>query len=867
MDLLREILRWTEKLPLWQRDAVRRLLQQKDGLSSDDSAELYSLLKAEHDLPSPRELKPIPLNAGHLPAAPQPGETVILKAIKNLKYVNRIAPNQRLSFAPSGMTVIYGGNASGKSGYTRVMKRACRARDQEEKVHPDANDPATQNCIPEAMFEIEINGTSKLVRWTTDSDSPDELATIAVFDWRCARAYLTAEQDVAYLPYGLDVVENLANTVLPELTKRLGEEIAVINVDPKQFEHLLGETKVGKLIASLSHDTDPVKVETLGTLSEDDSKRIVELDQALSEPDPNAKAIELRLSASRIKELAGRIEPALALVSDNAINKYREADEKMVSANQAEKHAAEALQSGESLLPGTGELVWKAMFEAARTFSTKSAYPEHEFPYTSEGAVCMLCQQPLSDAGERLKRFEEYIRNDVAKAAALQRQNVEVVKTEIERANLSVGLDESLAEELKHYDKTAVTMTRNLQASIKARRAWILEALDSHAWDTVPILSENPRQRLRDLTARQYKSARTFDRAADKAKSKALEAEHEELSARQNLSKCLEAVLALIERMNKKRALEACKEDLKTRPISDKSKEFASSVVTDALRKALDDEFKALGIGHIKTKLKPRSDRGKIMYQLLLDLPVNIKLEEILSEGEQRAIALGSFLAELKLANHSGGIVFDDPVSSLDHIWRRRVAKRLVEEASNRQVMVFTHDTTFLGQLRDELKSTNIESIIQNLEWKCNKPGNVNDGLPWEHKGYKEKLDFLEQAQTRLKKKPWPAYPSEEERNEICDLYSKLRATIENVVQDIALHGVVRRFSDYVKVNNLMKITSLSSSQCRRITILYEKSSDFVDSHDHSSDKNNSVPTADELGQDISELRSIINSIQASTGN
>jgi len=126
MDLLREILHWTEELPLWQRDAVRRLLQQKDGLSSDDFTEQYSLLKAEHGLPNPRELKPIPLNAGHLPAAPQPGETIILKAIKNLKYVNRIAPNQRLNFAPSGMTVIYGGNASGKSDYTYVFKCACR---------------------------------------------------------------------------------------------------------------------------------------------------------------------------------------------------------------------------------------------------------------------------------------------------------------------------------------------------------------------------------------------------------------------------------------------------------------------------------------------------------------------------------------------------------------------------------------------------------------------------------------------------------------------------------------------------------------------------------------------------------------------
>ena len=864
MDLLREILRWTGGLPLWQRDAVRRLLQRKDGLSNDDFAELYSLLKAEHGLPNPRELKPIPLSAGHIPAAPQSGETVILKAIKNLKYVNRIAPNQRLNFAPSGMTVIYGGNASGKSGYTRVMKRACRARDQEEKVHTDAYDPSTQNCIPEAIFEIEINGTPKQVRWTSDSDSPDELATIAVFDWRCARSYLTAEKNVAYLPYGLDVVENLANTVLPELTRRLEEEIAAINTDTRQFEHLLGDTEVGKLIASLGHDTDPDDVETLGTLTEDEKKRVVELKQALSEPDPTVKARELRLSARRIKGLAERIDSALAFVNDDAVSECKDVDEELTLANENEKQAAVALQSNKSLLPGTGERVWKAMFEAARKFSTEIAYPDHEFPHTAEGAVCPLCQQPLGEAGDRLKRFDEYVKNDVAEAARLQRQKTNAKKTEIERADLSFSLEESLADELEQHNGTVVAATRDYQASINARREWILTAFETHEWDKAPDLTASPRQRLRNIAASQYRAARIYDRAADTAKSKTLKAEREELSARQNLSKCIKAVLVLIESMKKKHALEACKGNLKTRPISDKSKEFASSVVTDAISKALDDEFQALGIGHISPSY--RIDKARIMYKLRLEVPIKKKLEEILSEGEQRAIALGSFLAELKLANHTGGIIFDDPVSSLDHIWRRYVAKRLVEESSRRQVIVFTHDTTFLGQLRDQedFRENPDNHLIQFLEWKGGKPGFVNDGLPWGHKSYKERLDFLEKEHKRLEDLPWPQYPNDEESAEMRKAYNHLRATIERVIQDVALNGVIRRFRDWVRVDSLESVACLVDSDCKEIARLYQHCSTVVDSHDPSSDKNDPVPTATKLGEDIDDLKNVIKAIKDS---
>src|SRR6266704_598405 len=119
--------------------------------------------------------------------------------------------------------------------------------------------------------------------------------------------------------------------------------------------------------------------------------------------------------------------------------------------------------------------------------------------------------------------------------------------------------------------------------------------------------------------------------------------------------------------------LNECKDDLKTKAISDKAREFASQAVTAALKGALDKEFESLGIGHIKTNLVERVEKGKMKLKLVLDLPVSTKLDEILSEGEQRAIAIGSFLAELHLTGHGGGIVFDDPVSSLDHYRRKGV--------------------------------------------------------------------------------------------------------------------------------------------------------------------------------------------------
>ena len=862
MSLLDNILKWAQTLPNWQRDTARRLLQREEGLSDEDYAELYSLLKAEHGLPNPDNLTPEPLAASHLPTSIQTGQTVILKEISNLTYVNRIASDQPLAFSQTGMTVIYGGNGSGKSGYVRVMKQACRCRDQSERVYPNANDVASTHKTPTARFKIENNGNTHKIDWEQDCVPDELLSSISVFDSRCARSYLTAEQDVAYLPYGLDIVENMARDVIPELERRLSAEISAIDTNTYVFNHLTGKTKVGALISKLSARTNPKTVDALATLSDEEETRIDALGKALAESDPITKAGDFKRFVSRLKTLAENIKKVSLWVNADAVTRLKKLDDEMVTAELAEKNAAIALQSGEELLPGTGEPLWKALFEAARKYSTEAAYPEHEFPHTADDALCPLCQSPLDEAGERLKRFEQYIKDDVAKTASEKRANLAAIRKKIENANLKVALDQELSDEIDQLDGDIVQAIKEYQASIDAKRQWMLSALDSHDWDNPPNLSDSPYQILRKLAAQKLREARTFLKAADADHKKKLEQEHDELVARNNLQKSLQAVLDLIERMKKVAALKKCKNDLKTKPISDKSKEFASEAVTKELKAALDREFSNLEVGHIKTKLKERNVKGKIFHQLLLEMPTNRNIDEILSEGEQRAIALGAFLAELSLADHSCGIVFDDPVSSLDHWRRQHVARRLVEEAKKRQVIIFTHDTSFLGQLRDEIDSKKLDHKICFLEWKGQYAGNVCDGLPWGHSSYKERIDALEKMHKNLVKKPWPQYPNEEDAADMLKAYDRMRAAIERVIQDVVFNGVVRRYRDWINIGSLKGVVGFDDAECDEINRLYQRCNDLVDAHDPSSAKNISVPTVTELGKDIEDLKSVIETIQ-----
>jgi uncharacterized protein YceK len=140
--------------------------------------------------------------------------------------------------------------------------------------------------------------------------------------------------------------------------------------------------------------------------------------------------------------------------------------------------------------------------------------------------------------------------------------------------------------------------------------------------------------------------------------------ELQELKARVGLNALLPQVLSRLETIKRRAVLDGCRGSLQTRTISTKSKAFANQAVTVALRQALEDELRALGTIDLPLTFANRSDKGKTKFQLKATTVTQVSLDGLLSEGEQRAITISAFLAELRLSGHKGGIVLDDPVSS-----------------------------------------------------------------------------------------------------------------------------------------------------------------------------------------------------------
>ena len=60
-------------------------------------------------------------------------------------------------------------------------------------------------------------------------------------------------------------------------------------------------------------------------------------------------------------------------------------------------------------------------------------------------------------------------------------------------------------------------------------------------------------------------------------------------------------------------------------------------------------------------------EQGNTVKEYRLDFAEQYNPSQILSEGEQNACSLADFLTEVQLDKNNCGVVFDDPVTSLDH--------------------------------------------------------------------------------------------------------------------------------------------------------------------------------------------------------
>ena len=212
VSVFKTIIQWACSRPMWQREALRRLLEKGD-LEDRDYLEFTGMCKAENGFTDLRPPVPIPrpFNDSDIQVQMDNVANVCLIEIKDVQNVNALMPGQSIPFNEIGLTVIYGDNASGKSGYARVLKQVCRARGKSDEIIPNIY-KVKNEWFPSASIIYKFGKDRREFIWTDcDLSLPPELGQVSFFDNQCAVIYVTEENDVAFTPFGLDLLPKLSS--------------------------------------------------------------------------------------------------------------------------------------------------------------------------------------------------------------------------------------------------------------------------------------------------------------------------------------------------------------------------------------------------------------------------------------------------------------------------------------------------------------------------------------------------------------------------------------------------------------------------------------------------------------------------------
>lgn len=849
MSIVEAIQQWSVGIPDWQQDAIARLFF-KGKLDANDYAELYSLLKSSQGITAPNGLVAKKLSAAQVPASGTKSTQVELLAIKNLENVNAIASGQILPVAQNGLTVIYGANGAGKSGYSRVLKKACRARDQSEPILPDARLQVIDTKRARASFDLLVDGSAVELTWIDGQPAPAELASIATFDARCARAYIDEQSDFSYVPYGLDILESLA-TACNRLKQMLEDEHTKSAPNLMPFSALTATaTQVGKQLVSLSTNTAMEALAELAKFSEAELSRHQLIEQSLKEGNPKEKAQQLRLRGGRFQKFSERCAEKLARVSDAEVQKLRTLVEATRAARAAADLAAQKFKETPGQLIGTGGDAWQELFAAARKFASES-HAAHEFPNLPTESLCPLCQQPLGDAAHRLVAFDHFVQQEVEMTARTKRAEAKEAYDALTAADLAIHFDANIKTELEALDASLAEQCDKLQAAIENRRAVIKAAcgVDGN-WTELDTPLSDPCASLHALKDKLLAEAIAMEKVADEKARAAMELEFKELDARKQLVTLMPTVVDAASKLQLQKKLKACELHVKTNAISIKSTELAEKVISKELADALNAEFAKLNVNHLHVALKPVTVKGKTLQKLVIKLPGEAVPRDILSEGEQRAIAIASFLAEITVNGGKGGAIFDDPISSLDHFRRDLVAERLVDEATKRQIIVFTHDLYFLSVLQQKAQSASMPISTQSLRRKGEGLGVVSEHLPFDGASAKSRVGMLKQMQVKCL-----ALHNENDEEAYAELaeraYQLLRRAWERAIEEVLLNGVVWRFQAGIQTQRLSKVT-VDDADYVAIKVGMTQCSKYV--HDGAANAIVAIPTPDVLEKDIEAL-------------
>lgn len=845
---------WANRQDGWIRAIVGEVVASRLELSESSIQAARNLYLAEKQLVD-RDAEEIPA-LGEDGSESAAGVPLLLTALRECRGVNALAERQEILFNPR-MTVLFGENATGKTGYVRVLKRLANVRSA-ETIIPDIHRPSA-TATPEATIQYRLGNEEHELAWR-DEKGVLPFTRMTVFDNPAATLHLEGDITYFYTPADLALFKHVHAAITGVRTLL---EADVASRQPRRNPFLTAFTRGSSIfpkIEGLGASTNLAELEELATVSQAERTELSTLKlsvQALSDTSDRGHGEMLRNRTSILRNLITIAE---------ALEQFR--SQRYADAVTAESHARDQQTSAAAAVFGGDQLpdelrpAWQTFIEAGELFLGDSGQTE----YPAADDVCIYCRQALDDAArDLLSAYRDYAGGTTAQAVKSESDRVAGLQIPLNSAKVASAI-EALRATLPDIEEGEqppdwATEGRRLLNNVGPAREAVIAHTILDVTETVS-LAKSTLPCLRVALSETDTTLLALDGDAEK-REEALREEQSrmvELEARLRLSDLFAEIRSHVKNAQWVDRLKTLMDRFQglLRSLTETSKVASEEFLNRDFEKAFYNECKLLRAPSVTLDFPGR--RGEPARRK--SVAAEHSIAEILSEGEQRVIAIADFLAETSLRSGSAPVIFDDPVTSFDYRRIREIAKRIASVAEEQQVIVFTHNIWFVSELLAEFENRPDQCMYYQVDEQNGSKGIVT-------RASHPRLDTPAKIKGRINRAIQDAASADEsERQEGIDsAYDDIRAWCETVVEGELLAKVTQRHQPNVAMQNLGRIkTAHLKAAIDSIVPIWEKANRYIRGHSQPRDTLGIRPNLSELKGDWVTLQETLKAYNADNG-
>lgn len=830
------LVEWANSQDDWARAIVAEVMSSRQPLSQVQLDAAFDGYLVEKHLADGAHT-PVPALVLDEGAGAQAASFVIEK-LEAVRGVNALATDQTIEFN-NGLTILFGENGAGKTGYTRILKRLAAVRTAQpilSNVH-DTTGPHS----PEAVITYRVGDDSTTLTWRGEAGVAP-FTHLSVFDSPALQLHVDEDLTYVYTPSDLALFP-LVSTALSGIKSRLDAAVAGKKSGSNTYLSFFTRgTTTYQLIETLGSATDMREVDRLSDLGDDADRKLEQMQATVAALSATAVGTQLAAARSRL-DMYTQVASAIATLSTFSSASYNEA------VSTATKAAADVEALRRELfaaagLSGDGDEAWQAFIlsgDQYRQRTGKDLYP-------AEGDDCLYCHQPLRPTELALLRGYRDFANHAAQgriaesqrgaatlsaglrsltpaallAGAAAQQDPHTPDPVLERIAALAHAVESAQEAVaagRTVDGSAIAIETDLQVEVTARQAAV-ETM-------IAELSGRVEERQTALQTAQRDLGELKDRIELKRRLVGIRAhvvDSQWAEKAEQLARRLPPVMA---------------------SLTNVAKDASETLLNTDFTQRFQAECRALRAPAVGLEFP--GQRGKAARRKII--PAARHPSDVLSEGEQKVIGLADFLAEAALGLSPAPLVFDDPVTSLDYRRIKEVADRVAELAADRQVIVFTHNIWFTTELLARFENDTARCTYYSISDEPSK-GVV---VPGTH----PRWDSVSKTGGKIKQAIEAARNASGAGQEalIESAYSKIRSWCEIVVEVELLAGVTQRYQPNVMMTKLDQIKGPHlAAAFDVITPIFKKACRVIDAHSQPLETLSIRPTFSELEQDWAAL-------------